>query len=233
MYDMGPTRAAYDRLWGAIRSSFPEAPQTLSHSADPWDDWLSPDLFLSQTCSLPYRTRLHAKVQLVGTPDYGVTGRPGYYCSVLLTRRGDTADPTAYFDKRFAFNDMLSQSGWAAPQLLARDHGRTFAATLHTGSHRASAFAVAEDRADLAALDIVTWHLIRDTDPALAGLQEIARTAPTPGLPLITGPKGDPAALFTAVQTAIAALDADDRRATRLRGLVRIPAADYLALPLP
>jgi hypothetical protein len=30
-------------------------------------DWLSPELYLSQTCGLPYRAALHGQVQLIAT----------------------------------------------------------------------------------------------------------------------------------------------------------------------
>ena len=59
MYDRPETRAANDRFWDLIRSHLDEAPEELSR-----DDfhWLHPDLLLSQTCSLPYRTALQGRV---------------------------------------------------------------------------------------------------------------------------------------------------------------------------
>ncbi len=56
-----------------------------------------------------------------------------------------------------------------------------------TGSHRASIRAVAEERADVAAIDAVCWALaLRHEPQATAALQIVATTPLRPGLPLIT-----------------------------------------------
>ena len=71
MYDRPETQAANDRLWTLVRANSDDPlPPALTRGEDPWDHWQAPDLTLSQTCSLPYRARLHDKVALVGTPVY-------------------------------------------------------------------------------------------------------------------------------------------------------------------
>jgi ABC-type phosphate/phosphonate transport system substrate-binding protein len=102
-----------------------------------------------------------------------------------------------------------------------------------TGSHRASAQAVAAGEADLAAIDAVTWRMLERWEPVAVGLRVVALTAPTPGLPLIAARGADAPRLFGAVAGAIAAMPAADRSLTGLAGLVAIPAQDYLALPVP
>lgn len=72
MYDMPDLHAANDRLWTLIRQHLGFGPDTLSRGLDPWEIWQSPDLVLAQTCGMPFRTRLHRDVALIGTPDYGV-----------------------------------------------------------------------------------------------------------------------------------------------------------------
>jgi hypothetical protein len=64
-------------------------------------------------------------------------------------------------------------------------------------------------------------------------LRIVDRTDPTPGLPLIAARSADADACFDAVAEAIATLSAADRATLHLRGLVRIPAAAYLAIPTP
>ncbi len=234
MYDRPETRGATDRLWSAIavrlRATGIAAPEALTRGADPWSLWRDPDLLLAQTCGLPYRARLHREVTLVATPDYGVAGcPPGHYRSVVVVRSGEGVPPAP----RLACNDPLSQSGWAAALDWAAARGVTFRAVLETGAHAASARTVAEGRADIAAIDAVTWRLLTRVEPAAATLQVIDRTAPRPGLPLIAGPGRDPASLAAAVEGAIAALATEDRAALGLVGLARLPAAAYLALPIP
>ncbi|MCX8955299.1 hypothetical protein OU790_17900, partial [Ruegeria sp. NA] len=67
MYDMPEVQAANDRFWGLIRAHLGYGPEQLTRDADVWQVWLDPELVLAQTCGMPYRTRLHGRVQLVGT----------------------------------------------------------------------------------------------------------------------------------------------------------------------
>lgn len=240
MYDVGPAIAANDRLWALIRDRLRAvgiaAPQGLTRGdAAYWPAWQSPDLVLSQTCGYPFRAMLHDKVTYVGTPDYGVEGcAPGQYRSVFVARKDDPRQTLAAFDNApFAYNEALSQSGWAAPQTHAAGLGLRLPPALHSGGHRCSAQAVAAGRADIAALDAVTWALMQDHDPVVPALKTVGHTAPSPGLPCITAKGRDPEPLFAAISLAIAALSATDRACLRLNGLTRIPVADYLAVPNP
>jgi ABC-type phosphate/phosphonate transport system substrate-binding protein len=240
MYDFGPAEAANDRLWALIRDGLRArglaAPDRLTRGeAAYWDAWTSPDLILSQTCGYPFRARLHDRVTYVGTPDYGVEGAlPGFYRSVFVARADDSRRTLAAFDGAgLAYNEALSQSGWAAPQVHAAKAGLRLPPVVQTGGHRLSARAVAEGRADIAALDAVTHALMQGVDPVAPRLRVVEVTAPTPGLPLITAQGRDPEPIFEAVAEAIAALSPDDRATLRLKGLVRIPAAQYLSVPNP
>ena len=232
MYDRSELRAETDALWAAIRDALRgrgvDAPETLTRDSDPWDIWQSPDLILAQTCGLPYRARLHGRVTLVATPEYALPGcPPGHYCSVILARGADVPDRP-----RVAINDPLSQSGWAALQDWAATAGLPLGPVTITGSHAASARAMAEGRADLAAIDAQTWRqLVRfdGADPAL----EIARTPPTPGLPLITAAGRDPAPIRAALSEALATLPAATAAALDLRDFVTIDPAAYRAIPIP
>jgi ABC-type phosphate/phosphonate transport system substrate-binding protein len=240
MYDFAPLTAANDRFWTLIRGGLLargiDAPLGLTRGKGAyWDAWTSPSLILSQTCGYPFRARLQGRVSYVGTPDFGVEGcAPGHYRSALLVRADDPRTTLAEFDgARFAYNEALSQSGWAAPQTHARRLGIRLQPALATGAHRLSAKAVAEGRADIASLDAVTHMLLQRFDPMIAGLRVVAMTDPTPGLPYITALGRDPDPIFDAVSEAIAALDGEDRALLRLRGLVRIPVDRYLDVPNP
>lgn len=240
MYDRAETAGANDRLWAGIRDRLRargiEAPDALIHGApDLWPHWTAPDLVLSQTCGYPYRSRLHGTVTLVGTPDYGVEHcDPGHYRSVFVVRADDPRPALSSFEgARLAWNDDLSQSGWAGPQTYLARLGVHLTPTLRTGGHRLSAIAVSEGRADLAALDAVTWRLIQAFDDFAAGLRVVDATDPSPGLPFISRKGMDADALFEAISAAIEAMPEEDRRITGLKGLVRIPAERYLAVPTP
>ena len=240
MYDFGPMEAANDRLWALIRDDLHRrgmaAPDALTRGENAyWAAWEADDLLLSQTCGYPFRARLHERVTYVGTPDYGVEGcPPGYYRSVFVVRADDPRQTLKEFDGApFAWNEDLSQSGWAAPQTHAAGLGIRLPPAIKTGGHRLSARAVAEGRADIAALDAVTHALLAATDPQMSQLRIIEATAPTPGLPLITAKGGQSDVLFAAFASAVRVLSEADRRTLRLRGVVRIPTEAYLAVPNP
>ena len=240
MYDFGPLTGANDRLWALIRDRLRadgiDAPDALTRGEGAyWQAWQSPDLILSQTCGYPFRARLQGKVTYVGTADFGVEGcAPGYYRSVLVARAKDQRNTIADFDgARFAYNEPLSQSGWAAPQTHAAKLGIKLPPAVQTGGHRLSALAVATGSADIAALDAVTYRLLATHSPDMAGLKVVGLTDPTPGLPYITALGRDPDPIHAATRDAIAALTAADRDILGLRGLVRIPVESYLAVPNP
>ncbi len=186
MYDFGPTQAANDRLWAGLRDALralgQAAPEALTRGgAAYWPAWESPHLVLSQTCGYPFRARLHGRVTLVATPDYGLPGcAPGQYCSVLVARAEDPRDRIEDLATgRMAWNEDLSQSGWAAPVQHLLALGLTPRPALRSGGHRRSAAAVAEGRADWAALDAVTWAMMQDSgDPAVPRLKVVGRTQP-------------------------------------------------------
>ncbi|MCA0870023.1 phosphate/phosphite/phosphonate ABC transporter substrate-binding protein [Seohaeicola saemankumensis] len=233
MYDMPALQPANDRFWQAIRARLGHGPEQLTRDRDLWEIWQAPDLLLAQTCGLPYRSRLHDRVALVGTPDYGLPDcPPGYYRSVLVVRAGDRrATLRDFAGARLACNEGLSQSGWAAPMAHLAGNNARPGAIVFTGAHAASARAVATGQADIAGIDALTWALLLRHDPVTRDLRVIAQTEPTPGLPYITAQTQDAVRLADQVAAAIGDLNAGDKHTLHIRGLVAIPASDYLSLP--
>lgn len=240
MYDPLPLQAANDRLWALIRDGLRAAgifaPDTLTRGPEAyWPAWTASDLVFSQTCGLPYRARLHDKVTLIGTPDYGLEGcPPGHYRSLFVARADDPRVAlTDYMGGRLAYNEDLSQSGWGAPYNHAAARGLRWSSLLRTGAHWVASKAVADGGADIAAIDALTWELLSRHEPWPARLRIIETTDPTPGLPYIAGPGADADRMFAVIATAISALTAADRALLHLRGIVRIPTAAYLAVTIP
>jgi ABC-type phosphate/phosphonate transport system substrate-binding protein len=240
MYDRAETAGANDRLWALIRDNLRDAGETAPDSLTRgegayWQAWQSPDLVFSQTCGFPFRSRLHDHVTLIGTPDYGIEDcPPGHYVSIYVARVDDPRALAEFDHAPFAYNEPLSQSGWAAPQNHAAAIGLQLPASLQSGGHRLSALAVAEGRADIAAIDALTWELLRQYEPWTAKLRKVTQTAPaTPTLPYITAKSRDADLYFAATKAAIAALSQADAQILHLKGLIRIPAADYLSVTIP
>lgn len=242
MYDFAPElQAANDRLWAAIRdglrASGIAAPEALTRGeAGYWPAWQSPDLVFSQTCGFPFRARLWDSVTLIGTPDYDLPDcPPGHYMSVYVARQDDPRASLGEFaDAIFAYNEDLSQSGWAAPQNHAAGLGLRLCPGVQTGGHRASALAVAQGNADFAAIDALTWALLQRYEPGVKRLKAVTYTSPpTPVLPFIAAKGVDAQAYFAVLAAAITALDASDRDTLMLRGVLQLPVQAYLAVPTP
>ncbi|OIN44915.1 phosphate ABC transporter substrate-binding protein [Pseudomonas azotoformans] len=157
--------------------------------------WLAPELLVTQTCGYPLMTQLRGKVRVIGRPRYELPhSSQGEHCSLLLTRDDNPRHRLADFhNSRGVINGHDSNSGMnllrerLAP--LQRD-GRFFASVGISGAHRESLRWLREDRADLAAIDSVTYdYLARFAPQEVAGLRIVTRSAPSPTLPYI-GPLG-------------------------------------------
>ena len=234
MYDRPETRDAWDAFWNLTRLSLGcDAP--LSRNGDLWEQWRAPNLLLSQTCGLPYRAMLHSHVTLVGTPIYAdLACAPGHYFSVLISRRDDDRRRLEDFSTGcLAYNEDLSQSGWAAPQSMTDAAGFAFSSILKTGAHRASAIAVADRRADIAAIDALTWAHISRWDDFAENLHVICESDPTPALPFITSESQDATQIRIALTEAFDMIDADHASLLGMSGLALVPKEEYLRIPLP
>ncbi len=231
MYDRPEVQAANDRFYDLIRAHLPDAPETLSRDGYHWTD---PDLLLSQTCSLPYRTGLQEHVSIIATPVHDLPCPAGTYFSVVVVREDDPReDIKAFQDSHLAINGPVSQSGWAAIDELAAENGITFGSITASGGHGPSARAVAEGKADLAAIDAVTWGMIERYDSFASGLRVLCQTRDTPALPYITAIGRDPAPIQEALIRAVDALSPEDQKTLCLIDLTHIPAEYYSSLHIP
>ncbi|MEL7151766.1 MAG: PhnD/SsuA/transferrin family substrate-binding protein [Pseudomonadota bacterium] len=231
MYDRPEAAAAHDRFWALIRDHLGDAPDALTRDAY---HWVNPDLLLSQTCSLPYRTGLQEDVRIVATPVHNLPCDAGMYYSVVLVREDDPRDTLdAFAGARLAINSPVSQSGWAAIDELAHQGGIVFGSVFETGSHDASARAVADQRADLCAVDAVTWTMIERWDGFASNLRVLCQTQPTPALPYVTAIERDPRPLQEALLTAVQSLSPEDRDTLCLIDVTYIPPSFYVTLPIP
>ena len=154
--------------------------------------WLSPDLLLTQTCGYPLMTLLRGQVRIVGRPRYELPdASAGNHCSLILSRADDARRTLADFrGSRGVINSDDSNSGMnlLRQRLAPLQHDGQFFATLGiSGAHRESLRWLREDRADLAAIDSVTYACLAQYAPQeVSGLRVVARSAFSPTLPFIT-----------------------------------------------
>lgn len=240
MYDYPFIAEANQRLWRAIgahlRAADIAAPIALD-PADPRDIWASPRLLFGQTCGYPFVKALRGRVSLIATPIYSFDGCDGSnYCSFVVASAKSSGRSLASFaGTRAALNGRDSNSGMnlfrAVLAPIAR--GRSmFSEVVVTGSHAASLAAVAEGAADIAAIDCVSFGLLKQSQPELfEGVAVIARTQSTPGLPFVINAELGKS-LAAAVRVALfAALNdsalADARAALGLQGAAILSESEY------
>jgi ABC-type phosphate/phosphonate transport system substrate-binding protein len=240
MYNVTPALAAVWRDWLAdvLRDVAAE-----TRIVDAGDDlpalWRHPDLLLSQTCGYPLMYGLNSNVQLIATPHFDAPGCAGANYSSMLVAHADAPFDTLADCRgaRAAYNQDDSNSGMnafrhAVARLAHSD--AYFSATLRTGSHLGSLRAVIENRADVAAIDCVTFAFAGDELPELMRqVKTIGMTAASPGLPLIAS-KELPLATVDALRASLAESTRNNpERAKRLRlkGFSHLTLADYERIP--
>lgn len=239
MYDMPERRPAIEVWWAGLARHWQAAglrdvPQTTRMTdGDLYELWQAPDLFIAQTCGYPLTHRLKDRVTLVATPVYAVDGcAGGRYHSVIVARRDfDVRSLDDVAGKVAAINGYDSQSGWNALRHSMIGKGAP-ARILETGGHRKSVAAVREGRADIAAIDCVTYAGLEALEPQeIAPLRIIARSASAPALPFVTRRDIAPAdleKLRAGLRAAMAdpAL-AETRAAMLLAGVEIVPLQAY------
>ena len=240
MYDWPEVAWATDALWRAIAERLNHAgiaaPAALDRLRQAEAIWRDPGLVLSQVCGFPVAASLRGAVQLIATPIYGVEGCRGpCYSSFIVARRDDRGRALADFaGLRFAFNVPDSLSGSVALVAAMREEGLAPGSVewIETGGHRASILAVAEGRADLAAIDAVAWALAERFEPEPAAkLQMLMQTPLRPAPPTITGAgrsTEELEAIRAAFTDALASEETGEARgALRIEGAAVLTASDY------
>jgi ABC-type phosphate/phosphonate transport system substrate-binding protein len=239
MYDMPERRPAIEAWWAGLTRHWQAAalgdiPETAHMpDSDLYELWQAPDLFIAQTCGFPLTHRLKGRVTLVGTPVHTVDGcAGGSYHSVIVARQdSDVRSLDDVAGKVAAFNAYDSQSGRNALRHSLIGKGAP-ARLVETGGHRKSLAAVREGRADVAAIDCVTYAGLQQLAPQeVAPLRIIARSASAPALPYVTRRDIAPAdleKLRAGLRAAMAdpAL-AETRAAMMLSGVEIVPLQAY------
>lgn len=164
--------------------------------------WRHPALLFAQTCWGPMEKGLAQHVQRVGQQDYsGVEGGvASLYSSAVVVRRVDGSNVSApshgepnlpvefLRGKRLAYNSTDSMSGYIClgwDLSLLGENLDIFSEYIETGGHRNSIIAVAQGRADVAAVDCLTWQLAKRFEPASEALAVVGWTSSRKGLPFI------------------------------------------------
>ena len=230
MYPFPHLRAAQESLWSCVSNRLADAPAALDFDTELCAAWHRPDLLVGQTCGWPLVTELDDVVDVIGTFDVTVPfAAGGRYRSVLVASKplGIEAwrrNP----DTIIARNDRQSLSGWVS---FCNSWGSVPERVLDTGAHLESMRAVADGRANIAAIDAVSFEFVTELEPVLSARVHIIGHGPViPCLPLVVSKSL--AHRCDELRMALAAAVADPAAADacarlRIRGFVPFDRADY------
>ncbi|MEM7041444.1 MAG: PhnD/SsuA/transferrin family substrate-binding protein [Pseudomonadota bacterium] len=197
MYDFEPVRSATDAWWRGIARALKlqglkDVPDRLTRERAE-RVWRHPDLMFGQVCGFPLIRSYGTKPQLIATPCYDVPGCEGpEYSSVIVVHAESRAENMEDLRGRIAaISGLDSHSGchilraMVAP--LASPGSRFFGRQIITGSHAGSLEAIEAREADVAAIDAVTFSLIKRSMPeALDSFRVLGRSPLAPAPPYIT-----------------------------------------------
>lgn len=222
MYDYPELAAAHDALWLALAGRLVAAeiavvPWKLTRSLGHFDLWRHPCLLLGQGCEYPLANSFAGAFRLVATPCYAAPGCEGaHYRSAIVVRADDPAEALVDLrQRRCVINEPDSNRGMnllraaIAPLVHAGGGGPFFESVSVSGSHRNSAAMVVDGRADVAALDCVSFAHFRQLYPeSVANLRILCWTPRSRSPPFITARATDDATLQM-LRAALASVMAD------------------------
>ena len=196
-----------------------------------------PLLFIGHTCGYPLMSSLQDDLTPVCVPLFNLDGCRGkFYSSVFIVAEdSDIESLSDCYQRVAAMNDSDSNSGMnllrAAIAPLSRGKAY-FSRVRNTGSHIQSLDDVAEKRADVAAIDCVSYQLIVDSWPDMAaGVRSIGFSQRTCGLPFVM-PKRllqlvDKKSITAGLNGAVSKLAREYRERLHLQGFEQVEIEDY------
>ncbi len=192
-YDLPELQPRTDAFWEAVaRRLGPTAPAGLLREGQHGDQLRSDRLLLSQTCGYDVVNGFRSVVRVVATPSYRIEGvTSGSYRSYVVVRKDSRSRLLEDLrGTRLVINSLCSHSGTNALRALIAPIARSghfFASVTATGSHVASLERIAAGDADTAAIDCVTYGLLKRVRPSLLErTRVVARTAEAPAPPFVT-----------------------------------------------
>ena len=196
MYDLPEARSAIDSLWAAMAHNLrlegiADVPGNLVHGRPLRKLWDDSALCLSQCCGYDLVNRYAGKLVAIATPRYGAPECKGYdYTSVVIVHEDCPSDDVLKMRGAVCvINGLESHSGMGALRSLVAPvsrEGRFFSEVKVSGSHADSIRMVQQGEADVAAVDCVTFALLKWYRPvAVDGVRKLGRTYRAPGIPYV------------------------------------------------
>ena len=197
----------------------------------------NPSLWFGHTCGYPLMTKLQDTLTPIALPIFDVPGCDDrYYSSLLIVP--ENSEVETLIDcrgSRAVINTDDSNSGMNVLRHAVatfNHHGAFFSEIQRSGSHLQSLTEVANQRADIAAIDCVSYRLIEDAWPELvAGVRSIGFSAKTCGLPFVMPklnlPNNDLNSIIKNLNLALSMLADNQRNRLHLKGFESVDISEY------
>ncbi len=199
-----------------------------------------PSLLIGHTCGYPYVKRWRKSHKLVCVPEFDIDGcRGGQNSSWFVCNANNPASELADFKGlTAAVNNGNSNSGmnvFRYALLNQATDGRFFNKVLMTGGHIASMRAVSTGRADIAAIDPVSYFHCVNSEPDLVRTTRIfGQSTFTMGLPFITPQAATPDSkaldcdtITRALNQCLDQLSEQDRQLLRINKFTPVVDSQY------
>lgn len=235
-------RSAWQALFDeflAIHESPLEVESKIRFDVD-FDQLRNPNLLLGHTCGYPLMRFLRDDCQPFCVPLFDVDGCDGKYYSshLIVPADSDIITLSECQNKIVGLNGYDSNSGM---NVLRHAVSRLnpppvfFSKAIETGSHFNSLVAVANDQADIAAIDCVSFALIKDEWPDLVNkVRSIEFSERTCGLPFVVPDSGfnsdKKEQLLHALTLALSRLAEPDRNRLHLIGFEAVMPEDFQSI---
>lgn len=215
-YDLPSVQWANDVLWRATGY-----PGELNRSQAASELWSDSELLVTQACGLDLFLS-DAPIEPIASPVFDLDCEAGMYFSYIVCNVKSRAKR-----KVAAVNSLSSRSGWSA--LLSRCSPQR---VVVTGSHQASLEALTNGLADVAAIDAVTWSIIkRDAPVKLVGLEIVERSSDAPSPPYVVRRGVDPNKILSKLQAAFeSASSTDAKKALIIKSIIPVNRDNYLSI---
>ena len=174
-------RTFWKYMYKELKSQGIDAPDTLNPAKYFRTHWRSPDLLLSQCCGYHIATKVQ-DLEVVAVPHFDLSGgvTPGKYRSVIIKCNDMPGDRIEDFRGMVAvYNDDQSYSGHTAllDAIPKSDRGQAFFSEAKSkGSHADAVETIVEGDAQVAAIDEVSYAIMRQNNPDLIKKTTIIKT---------------------------------------------------------
>jgi ABC-type phosphate/phosphonate transport system substrate-binding protein len=197
MYNLPEIKPALDAFWHGLRGHLSREgirglSAKLPHDRPLKKLWRSPNMLLTQCCGMDLVKRYAGKIVPLATPRYGAPGcRGAEYASVVVVAETVRAEDVLEMRNSICVvNGLESHSGTNSLRILVAPQsqdGRFFSEIKVSGGLLLSLEMLRAGRADVAAIDCVTYAMIESYRPrALDGTRRIGWTYRAPAIPYVT-----------------------------------------------